>query len=667
MMADGPTDPAALFEAAERSRQAGDVAAAIETGRRLAGLVPGHAQVRAWLGSVLLEAGDASQALQEFDAAAAVDAALPGVAYSRGLALQRLGRPTEALAAYEEAIAADQDDVAALANRGSVLLDLRRPAEALDAYDAALARAPDAAQLHYNRGRASAALDRAEEALAAFDCALAGAPDNPDIHNSRGNALLRLRRPADALAAYDRALALDPAYPDLAGTAMHVAQQLCAWDGLAARVSDVCAGIDAGRRVCLPFYALAVETGPARQRRCAEIHAAGYSASPRPAAGPRDPSGRIRIGYFSSDFYDHAIGHLIAGLLETHDRAKVELTGFAIGPARDDAMTRRIENAVGSFVRTGPAGDEEIAALARSRRIDIAVDLNGYTRNSQSGIFAAGAAPVQVAFLGYPGTTGAPFIDYMIADRVIVPPAQRAHYSEAVVFMPGSYQCNDDARPVPDGTVSRRALGLPEDGFVFCCFNNVYKIGADIFDVWMRLLRAIDGSVLWLVAANDAARSNLQKAAAARGIDPARIVFAPRISPADHLARHAAADLFLDTPRYNAHTTASDALWAGLPVLTCPDDTFAGRVGASLVAAAGLPELVAESLDAYEAMALDLARDVAALAGLKDKLVAGRDSCALFDTAAFARDLETAYREMWRRHLDGAPPSDISVADLQRA
>jgi predicted O-linked N-acetylglucosamine transferase (SPINDLY family) len=351
----------------------------------------------------------------------------------------------------------------------------------------------------------------------------------------------------------------------------------------------------------------------------------------------------------------------MAGVFEQHDRDQFETYALSFDPSDGSPMRARLEAAFEHFVPVHGLTDKAVAALMRDANIDIAVDLKGFTKNARPGIFALRPAPLQVSYLGFPGTMGASYIDYLIADRVVVPEHEQKHYSEKLAYLPNCYQCNDTQRLIAERAPTRTEAGLPEDGFVFCSFNNNYKVTSGMFDVWMRLLREIEGSVLWILESNATAAQNLRKEAEQRGIPAHRLVFAPKVQHADHLARHRLADLFLDTTPCGAHTTASDALWAGLPMLTCLGTSFAGRVGASVLNAVGLHELVTRSLADYEHRALDLARDPRALAALKAKLVRNRDTHPLFDTVRSTRQLETAYREMWNRHRAGEPPASFSV------
>ena len=409
------------------------------------------------------------------------------------------------------------------------------------------------------------------------------------------------------------------------------------------------------------FALIGIDDDPARTLARARTMVArkwpGASDYLVPAA-PASPR-RLRIGYFSADFSEHAVMYLMAGLLREHDRSRFELIGYSFGKSRTDPMREHVIACCDAFHDILDLSDDEAVALARSHDLDIAVDCTGYTRNARTALFARRVAPLQVNYLGYPGTMGAPFFDYIVGDPVVIPPEWREFYSERLIRLPGSYQPNDNQRQVIAPAGGRAAHGLPEDGFVFCCFNAAKKITPAEFGIWMRLLEQVPGSVLWLFAANRWIDSRLRAEAAKRGVDPARLVFAPFLPHHQHLGRQQLADLFLDTFVYNAHTTASDALWAGLPLVTMAGKTFQARVAASLLTAAGLPELITDTPEAYAALALELARSPARLAELRARLAANRLTCPLFDTAGYTRALEGAYEAIAARHRAGLPPADL--------
>ncbi len=497
--------------------------------------------------------------------------------------------------------------------------------------------------------------------LESYDRAIQLNQNFVDAHVNRAYALLVLKQYGAALASFERAFELQPTFEHLPGMRLYLKRLLCDWPNIDGDLAHLEAAISRGEPAALPFVTLALVDSPGIQKQAAEIYTREKHSAVAIAADFRAPHDKIRIGYFSADFYNHATSYLIAELLERHDHDRFEIVGFSFGPNPDDDMGRRVAAAMDQFHDVRTSTDAEISALSRSLEIDIAIDLKGYTRDHRAGIFAHRAAPIQVSFLGYPGTMGAEFIDYLIADRTIIPNDLRQHYTEKVVCLPHSYQPNDSHRGIAPSQPTRATQRLPETGFVFCCFNNAYKITSATFTIWMRILARVDGSVLWLLEENAATSANLRAEAVRRGIDAERLIFAQPLPLADHLARHALADLFLDTTPYNAHTTASDALWAGLPLITCIGETFAGRVAASLLRAVNLPELVTTSEAAYERLAIDLAHDPARCQALRAHLQQVRHTAPLFDTVAFTQHLESAYTAIYQRHHAGLSPDHFNI------
>jgi glycosyltransferase involved in cell wall biosynthesis len=421
-------------------------------------------------------------------------------------------------------------------------------------------------------------------------------------------------------------------------------------------------GVREGRSCTSPFMFLNVSDNPAALRQCAATHALQFSdiaVSLGPLAA-RDSNGRIRLAYVSPDFGQHPVSYLIADLIEQHDRSRFEVIGVSLARGGNDPWRQRLVDGFDRFFDMRAESDESVVRRLRELRVDIAVDLAGYTTSSRPTVFASRAAPIQVNYLGFPGTMGAGFMDYILADRFVIPEAQQPHYTEKVVYLPDSFQ-SAAHRQIGERTPTRRELRLPDKGFVFCCFNNTYKIHPDLFDIWMRLLAQVEGSVLWVSRSNELVEQNLRREAQSRGVDPDRLVFAPRAPFEEYLARYRQADVFLDTLPFNAGTTASDALWAGLPVLTCSGRSFASRMAGSLLHAAGLPELVTDSLEEYEALALRLAQDPALLGSIRDKLGSNRATAPLFDVDRFRRHIEAAYRRMFDTDQRGEPPSAFVV------
>lgn len=553
-----------------------------------------------------------------------------------------------------------------LYNYGLALQQSRRFDEALASYDAALAMKPDYAQAHCNRGAMLQRLKRLDEALASYDRALVLQPNMAEALGNRGAALKELGRFEEAIADFERALAIDPSANKVLAHLLHAKTIICDWRDLQALLDRHAAALARPDNTTTPFALIALGDDPGLQLAAARTAMRAEHGAPRQRRRPRrrGHGDKIRVGYYSSDFREHATSYLMAEVLEAHNPQRFELYAFSFGPPADDGMRARIASAFHKFTDISAMTDSAVAELSAALGIDIAVDLKGLTVDARPGLFAEGCAPIQVNFLGYPGTMGADFIDYIIADRVVIPADHQQYFSEKAAYLPHSYQPNDSKRRIAERVPSKQECGLPESGFVFCSFNNSYKIVPEVFGGWMRLLVAAPGSVLWLLEDNAVARRNLQREAEARGVTADRLVFAPRVPLAEHLARHKLADLFLDTWPCNAHTTASDALWAGLPVLTRAGHTFTGRVAASVLHAVGLPELVTETQADYEALAGALAAAPEKMAALKAKLESQRRTSPLFDGALFAKHLEAAYEAMMARQQAGAAPDVIEIAPL---
>ncbi len=581
---------------------------------------------------------------------------------NRGNALRDLGRFDEAVASFGKALALKPDFAEGHCNLGNALRDLRRLDAAIASYDKAIALEPGLAEAWSNRGAALHDLDRLEDAVASYDKSLARRPDHAKAWTNRGNALRALKRLDAAIASYEKAVALEPNGRFTFGDLLLGRLQVCDWEGYPQAISRLAERIAKREQAAAPFVVLATTDDPSLHKQAAELHAqsvypANDSAKPLRRSAQR---GKIHIGYFSADFHDHPTAWLMAELFEQHDRERFEVTAFSFGPDRRDAMRQRLSQAFHRFIDVRRKSDAEVAALSRELRIDIAVDLKGYTEDCRTGIFAERCAPLQVNYLGYPGTMGTKYIDYILADRIVIPDGAEPFYTEKVVRLPGCYQVNDSRRAISDRTFTRSECGFTEGDFVFCCFNNTYKIQPGTFDGWMRILGRVPAGKLWLFESNPLAAENLSKEAVKRGIDGDRLVFAAHLPLAEHLARHRCADLFLDTLPYNAHTTASDALWAGVPVLTRLGEAFAGRVAASLLTVVGLPELIATTEPAFEEKAIELATTPAKLAELRQRLAVNRSSSGLFDGARFARDIEAAYTAIYKRHQSGLPPDHIN-------
>jgi predicted O-linked N-acetylglucosamine transferase (SPINDLY family) len=550
-----------------------------------------------------------------------------------------------------------------LLQNANSLLQLGRRPEALTCYESYLKAHPESVEAWHNHGIALSQMQRFSEAVASFDKVLNLRPDSAQTWTSRGNALFEQKRYEDAIGDYDKALALDPEHGPARGYRLLAKLWCCDWRNLESDIADVSARQRAGARVIQPFGNLMISRDPADQLQCARAWAGGQGVQTPLWRGERYTHDKIRVAYLSGDFCVHPVSILMAGVFEAHDKSRFETTAISFGPDDVSALRTRVMRSFDRFLDVRGRTDFEIATLLKDARIDIAVDLMGLTGNSRPGILALRPAPVQVNYLGFPGTTAAAHMDYIVADKIVIPLDEQRHYSEKVVYLPDTYMASDAKRRVSDRKFSRAEERLPETGIVFACFNNSYKFTPDVFSVWMRLIKAVDGSVLWLSGPNESASRNLRSEAEKRGVGAGRLVFAPFLRDVDdHLARLGLADLFLDTLPCNAHTTASDALFMGVPVVTTPGPTFAGRVAASLLSAIGLDELIAPSLSLYEALALELARNPDSLSASKVKLKTNRASFPLFNTAHFTRHLEQAFAAMRERQRRGLPPATFSAA-----
>lgn len=467
-----------------------------------------------------------------------------------------------------------------------------------------------------------------------------------------------------AVSDFDAAIRLKSEVKSLSALRLFAKMHICDWSGREADIALLTEGIDRNEPVVNPFILLALSDSAALQQRAAELWARLLYREDHglPAILARGRREKIRIGYFSADFHNHATMHLMAGVFEAHDRSKFEILALSFGPDSQDEVRERLVASCDQFIDVRGKSDRDVALLARGLGVDIAVDLKGYTKDGRPGIFAFRAAPLQVSYLGYPGTLGAPYMDYLIADRTLIPESSRRFYSEKIIELPDSYQVNDSKRAIAERVFTREEFGLPQSGFVFCCLNNTYKITPTVFDCWMRILKRVEGSVLWLFEDNPSTASYLRQEALRRDVQPERLIFAKRMPKAEHVARHRAAGLFIDTWPCNAHTTASDSLWAGLPVLTCTGEAFASRVAASLLAAVGLPELIAATPADYEEMAVALAADAERLADIKQRLIAAHDRAPLFDTQLTTRHLEAAYAQIFARQQHGLAAEHLAIS-----
>ena len=642
--------------------------------------------------------GRPALALTDYDRALAIDPSYHEAQYNRGVVMLDLERAAEALAAFDAAMPGFQDNAEMLNNRGVALWNLKRFSEALDCYERAIGIEPNFAEAWGNRGLVLRDLHQYDEALLSFGKVLLLEPHNAAAWNNRGNVYRDMKAYDTAIECYthaiaarpdyaeaminrgytmwtlkqypagmvdvERGLAINPDYPYGRGELLHARMYSADWHDYAARQAELERLVRAGRRAVQPFVFQAIAQKPEDAQACSRIWA--EDKYPAMTSAPHDPAARkgakkIRIGYMSGEFRQQATAILLAGLYERHDRDKFEIVALDAGANDGSEMRSRLMLAFDRWLDISKLTDADAAALIRAEEIDILVNLNGFFGEARMGICARRPAPLQVNYLGFPATLGAPYIDYILADKIVIPKDEQAFYDEKVVTLPGCYQANDDRGRPMAAVPSRAEAGLPQDGVVFCNFNSAYKLTPDTFDSWMRILKQVEGSVLWLLESPAPYEGNLRLEAEKRGVAPERIIFAPELSTEQHLARMSLADLFLDGLPYNAHTTGSDALWAGVPLITQAGTTFPGRVGASLVTACGLSELVTQTAADFEALAVKLASDPKALAKVKAKLAKNKAKCALFDTDLFRRNIEAAYEQMWQRWLSGEAPKSFAV------
>jgi protein O-GlcNAc transferase len=616
-------------------------------------------------GFLLIEMERWDEALESFTKSIEINPGFAPAYFGCGTVLRKRKEWDAALASYDRAIALDPDHASAHCNRGSLLRELKQWSAARASLERAISLKPDFAAAYYFLAHLWMGVGQTELALANFDRAIALKPDYADAYLGRATLLVEMRRFPAAVESFERGIALNGDSRFMPGALCFAKASICDWSDFSVGVNRLAAGVEAGEKVSPPHQMLVLVNSLPLHYRAARIWVREAhppnAALPEIARWPRRE--KARIGYFSGEFFPHPVPVLMAGVFEAHNRSQYEVIAFSYGPHSQDEFGARLERGFDHFVDVREKSDRDVALLAREMGIDIAVDLAGHTGRSRTGIFALRAAPLQVNYLGYAGTMGAEYIDYLIADGVVVPKGDESYYAEKIVRLPSCFLPHDSSRPIANRVYTRDELGLPSTGFVFCCFNNSYKFTPEVFDSWMRILARVPNSVLWLSKNNETAVENLRREALRRGVDAGRLIFAGHMpSPADHLARQRAADLFLDTRPYNAHATAIDALWAGLPVLTFPGAGFASRVAASLLTAVQLPELIATSAASYEDMAVQMAEDPQLLAATKEKLARHRLDSPLFDTPGFVKHLEAGYASMLERYQAGLPPDHIYVS-----
>lgn len=642
------------FHLAQQHHEQGRLGEAELLYRRILQAAPQQADTLHYLGVLLHQTGREDEGFALMSRALQIQPNQASFWGNIGALLSRMQRWQQAVPYLERALQLNADFLEGWQNLGTAYLSMGRYPQAGVCFEQILRLRPELASTWFHLGMTLHLQGKEKEALPHYQKALTLQPDFPEALLKLGNIHEGFKKPEDAIPFYQEALRLKPDYGEAIDFLLHAKMSVCDWDGIDSLFPRFPEAVRRDRGAWMrPFTLLSIPSTPEEQLLCAQQWAALECAVPlqmqrqRPFEHAPRQSERLRIGYVSGDFFGHAVANLMVELFELHDRTRFEIRAYSWSKQDNSAVRARIVQSADAFIEVGGLHYEEIARRIHQDQVDILVDLKGYTTDPRTEIFALRPAPIQVNWLGYPGTMGADFIDYLVADPFLIPEGAEAGYSERVMRMPHCYQINDRRRPIQEPAPSRAAVGLPETGFVFCCFNQLYKILPEMFAVWMRLLRETPGSVLWLMGQHPRAMDNLKRAAQMHGVDSTRLLFAPKAPIADHLARYRLADLALDTFPYTSHTTASDALWAGCPIATCAGSTFASRVAGSILTSAGLPELVTTSLGDYEALLLALAHDPQRREALRRKVQANRDNCPLFDSPRFARDLEVLYERMW--------------------
>ena len=626
---------------------------------------PDYADAYSNRGNILNELNRLEEALESYDIAIRIKPDYADAFSNRSNPLRQLNRLDEALESCDIAIRIKSDCAPAYSNRGSILKELNRLDEALENCDNAIRLKPDYADAYSNRGVTLMELNRLDEALESYNIAIRLKPDYAVAYSNRGNILREFNRYDEAITDFNKALSLKPGIDWVYGFLIDLRMKICSWSDFEGSLGNISKKIVENEKVIQPFSLLSLNDDSLLHKKSSEI----YIQSKHPSnntLGPiskRAKKDKIRIAYFSADFKNHPVALLTAELFELHDRDRFEVFAFSLQKATvGDEMNLRLRKSFDQFINVDNMSDQEIAQLARKLEIDIAIDLSGLTRFARTRIFSYRAAPIQVNWLGYPGTIGADFIDYIVADKIVIPELDKQFYAEKIVYLPDTYMVDDSKRVASSREFTREECGLPSSAFVFCCFNNDYKFNPQVLDRWSRILLSVDRSALWVSENNKYFRTNIKTEFEKRGIDSSRIIFAQRLElMKDHLARYALADLFLDTHPYNAHTTAVDSLKAGVPVLTLMGQSFASRVAASLLNAIGLSELITNTQEEYEALAIELASNPKKLADIKLKLANNYRTMPLFNTPLFAKNLETAYIKMYEGYLEGLPPETINI------
>lgn len=627
-------------------------------------LNPNNPSLHYNLAKALSECGRDTEALPHHEQVLRMAPNNPDAWLNYGKSLAVLKQHHTALDAFNKAILIQPQYFEALLNQSAAFNELKKFDAGLNAAEKALSLRPDFAEAWVNKGVSLKALNQLDAAIACYDKAILFKPDYAEAWANKATILKNQKRYYDAIFHYSRALEINPNIEYLSGEIMHLRMKIGDWKDFDESIQNLRRDIDTGKKAIMPFAALALFDSEGLNFQVANIATgnSGPSNSSKQAPIPKHRHQKMKLAYFSADFRNHPTSHLMSRLFELHDRDQFETYAFSLlNGGEKDTVRTEVMQYFDHFIDIDNLSDQEVVELSHKLEIDIAIDLGGQTMDARTGIFALRAAPIQINYLGYPGTMGSEHHDYIIADMTVIPEAHQPFFSEKIIYLPDCYQVNNDEKEISSRCFGRKELGLPEDQFVFCCFNNNFKITPAIFSVWMNILKRVKSSVLWLFEDNEFIKNNLIKEAEKRGVSGNRLVFAKRIDQQDHLARHRAADLFLDTLPYNAHTTASDALWCGLPLITLAGNSFPARVAESLLNAIGLPELITRSVEEYESLAVRLASDPEELQKIKDKLAANRLKMPLFNTDLFRRHIESAYLKAYERYQNNLSPEHILI------
>ncbi len=634
--------------------------AAIKSFKQALKIAPNYADAHNNMGNALREKGELDSAMYSYNQALSIQPDFAEVHYNIGTAQQKKGELIAAITSYKKALNIKPNYADALYNLGNSQLSAGKLDEAIGTYKQVIEVKKDYADAYNNLGNAQYKQNELELSIKSYQQALKIKPNCAYVHYNLGNALKDNGKINLAINSYEKALKIKPDYPLALASKLHQQANIGDWDGIEVERHRL-SKLGTSMHGVSPWAILALEDAPERHQLRAEIYAnSTYKEEAFPLRSrPNKKPKRLRIGYFSQDFQNHPITYLILRMLELHNRDLFEIYAYSFGQDTQSEMRQKIIQAVDFFKDTSSKTDKEMVQIARDDKIDIAIDLAGYTNNNRAGAFALRLAPIQINYLGFPSTMGTKFMDYIIADKTVIPRSMTKCYSEKIICLPNSFMVTDNTRKISKRVITRSEMGLPEKGFVFCCFNNNYKISSNEFDIWMRILTKVEGSVLWLRRSNEWSSANFRKEAKKRGVNPSRLIFAEKVPMEEHLARHRLADLFIDTFNYNAHTTATEALWLDLPIVTKIGKAFASRVASSLLKAIELPELITKTENEYEALILKLAKNPKFLMRIRRKLKINRLSKPLFNTELFTQNLENVYQRIYQQYFDKKNPKAI--------